>query len=141
MPACGGEASRRTACTVGSRSIATEPPRPSRSRGEQRGVTAGAERRVDHRLARLDREELAHLVREHGDVISRAPRKALGSTLGTSFRRPQSSALQVSRSQISEAIADARDDDVLAEAGVLEQPAPGSSTRPCPSSSPSLAPE
>jgi hypothetical protein len=40
--------------------------------GEQAGVAAGAEGRVDDGLARAHREELAHLVGEDGDVVRRA---------------------------------------------------------------------
>ena len=38
---------------------------------EERSVPAGAEGRVDERLPGLEREQLAHLVRENGNVVSR----------------------------------------------------------------------
>ena len=49
---------KRSKCglTLGSRSIATSLPLPARSCGEQAGVAAGAERRVDDRLAGLHGE-------------------------------------------------------------------------------------
>ena len=48
-----------------------ELPGPLQVGGQQPRVAARAEGGVDDRLARLHVEELAHLVREHGDVISR----------------------------------------------------------------------
>ena len=48
-----------------------ELPAPLQVGGEQARVAARAEGGIDDRLSRLHVEELAHLVREHGDVISR----------------------------------------------------------------------
>ena len=48
-----------------------ELPAALEVRDQQPRMAAGAERGIDDRLSRLHVEELAHLLREHGDVISR----------------------------------------------------------------------
>ena len=65
-----GAAARSTARRVGSRSIAISLPSPRSRAASSVGVAAGAERAVDHRLARARREGGEHLVREDGDVVS-----------------------------------------------------------------------
>ena len=54
-----------------------EPPAPIEVRGQERRVAAGAERGVDDGLPGLDREEIPDLLREHGDVVSRAVRRGV----------------------------------------------------------------
>ena len=88
--------------------------------GEQRRVPAGAEGRVDDRLAGLHREQLAHLVGENGDVVSRAGCKTFGNILRTPFDFGQLLAPGGAVPDL-EPVVDAGDDDLPAQLRVLDQ--------------------
>ena len=76
-----------------------ELPTSTEIGGEETTVTTGAERGVDHRLARLHGEKPADLVREHGDVVSAFCRRSATSSTLPSI--PSSGSAQAGGSQIS----------------------------------------
>ena len=83
--------------------------------GEERRVTAGAERRVDDGLARLHAQELAHLVGEDGDVVSVRGRQDVRQHLRRSpFDCAQALGPRAGVPEL-EVVVGARDDDVALE--------------------------
>ncbi len=87
---------------------------------QQLGVAAGAEGGVDDGLPGLDREELAHLLGEDGDVISRVGCKTFGNILCAPFHLVQLLAPLGAIPDL-EVVVDAGDDDVPSEPGVPVQ--------------------
>ena len=106
--------------TVGSRSIAMKRPSPFRSRGEERGVAAGAEGGVDDGVSGLDREELAHLLGEDGDVISLVGLQGVRQHLRAPFDLVQLLAPGGAIPDL-QVVPHSGDDDVPAELSVLDE--------------------
>ena len=136
----GGEALEAARAASGSRSIAISRPVGAESLGDEARVPAGAERRVDRRLAGLRVEQLEQLRGEDGDVLGghrhghhRCPRRSVRS--GIEVSSAALFAVQASRSQISRHSPAPATRDLLGDARVAAISVSGSITRPALSSS------
>ena len=125
----------------GSRSMAMKRPLPRRSSGEQLGVAAGAERRVDDGVAGLDVEQAPHLVGENRNVISRAWPQGVRQHPPPSLRRLSICVAPRGAIPDLEMVVDTGHDDVALEAGMAWRARAGIITRPCLSGVTSEAPE